>query len=217
MGISTRHFATYEPRRNYSLLEIELPQAPAAAGFYKPMVMVADLAYLSGHLPIMKDGSLLTEKLEMERPLMKGLQQPDRLGSICWLLCRAGLGSLNRVVRVVKLLGLVNSPAGFSQHPQVINGCSELFKEVFGEDHGVGARSALEYPGYLPGLWSKLKGFSKFVNGHKVKKCFWLLVAAGILLLSLFLIRGSQFLLCMLIFSPYRMQKRSGCNYLLIR
>jgi enamine deaminase RidA (YjgF/YER057c/UK114 family) len=71
---------------------------------------------------------------------------------------REGLGSLNRVVRVVKLLGLVNSPAGFSQHPQVINGCSELFKEVFGEDHGVGARSALGVSGLPAGVMVEIEG-----------------------------------------------------------
>ena len=112
------------------------------------MVMVGDLAYLSG-IAHYERWIFATEKLGMERLLMKDLQQPRQAGLNMLATLREGLGSLDRVVRVVKLLGLVNSPAGFSQHPQVINGCSELFKEVFGEDHGVGARSALEYPDCL--------------------------------------------------------------------
>jgi enamine deaminase RidA (YjgF/YER057c/UK114 family) len=63
---------------------------------------------------------------------------------------RANLGSLDRVVRVVKLLGMVNCTPDFTAQPQVINGCSELFRDVWGEDHGVGARSAVGM-GSLPG------------------------------------------------------------------
>lgn len=56
---------------------------------------------------------------------------------------RAELGTLNRVRRVIKLLGMVNCTAEFGEHPAVINGCSELFADVFGADAGVGARSAV--------------------------------------------------------------------------
>lgn len=138
--------------------EIELPQAPAAAGLYKPMVMVGDLAYLSGHLPIMKDGSLLTGEVGNGTTIDEGFAAARQAGLNMLATLREGLGSLIRVVRVVKLLGLVNSPTGFSQHPQVINGCSELFKEVFGEDYGVGARSALGVSGLPAGVMVEIEG-----------------------------------------------------------
>ena len=122
------------------------------------MVIVGDLAYLSGHLPIMKDGSLLTGEIGNGTTIDEGFAAARQAGLNMLATLREGLGSLNRVVRVVKLLGLVNSPAGFSQHPQVINGCSELFKEVFGEDHGVGARSALGVSGLPAGVMVEIEG-----------------------------------------------------------
>jgi enamine deaminase RidA (YjgF/YER057c/UK114 family) len=122
------------------------------------MVIVGDLAYLSGHLPIMKDGSLLIGEVGNGTTIDEGFAAARQAGLNMLATLREGLGSLNRVVRVVKLLGLVNSPAGFSQHPQVINGCSELFKEVFGEDHGVGARSALGVSGLPAGVMVEIEG-----------------------------------------------------------
>ena len=76
-----------------------------------------------------------------------------RLGKRAWRFWRrssANLGSLIRIKRVVKVLGMVNCTADFTQHPAVINGCSELFSQVFGPEHGVGARSAVGM-GSLPG------------------------------------------------------------------
>jgi enamine deaminase RidA (YjgF/YER057c/UK114 family) len=63
---------------------------------------------------------------------------------------KASLGSLDKIKRVIKTLGMVNSTPEFKDHPKVINGCSELFAEVWGADHGVGARSAVGM-GSLPG------------------------------------------------------------------
>ena len=146
------------PEEIIASFEIELPAAPAAAGLYKPMVMVGDLAYLSGHLPIMKDGSLLTGEVGNGTTIDEGYAAARQAGLNMLATLREGLGSLNRVVRVVKLLGLVNSPTGFSQHPQVINGCSEIFKEVFGEDYGVGARSALGVSGLPAGVMVEIEG-----------------------------------------------------------
>jgi enamine deaminase RidA (YjgF/YER057c/UK114 family) len=146
------------PEEIISSFEIELPAAPAAAGLYKPMVIVGDLAYLSGHLPIMTDGSMMTGEVGNGTTLDEGFAAARQAGLNMLATLRKGLGSLDRVVRVVKLLGLVNSPAGFSQHPQVINGCSELFKEVFGEDQGVGARSALGVSGLPAGVMVEIEG-----------------------------------------------------------
>ena len=146
------------PEEVISSFEIELPAAPSAAGLYKPMVTVGDLAYLSGHLPIMKDGSLMTGEIGNGTTIDDGFAAARQAGLNMLATLREGLGSLDRVVRVVKLLGLVNSPTGFSQHPQVINGCSELFIEVLGEDYGVGARSALGVSGLPAGVMVEIEG-----------------------------------------------------------
>ena len=117
------------PEEIISSFEIELPPAPTAAGLYKPMVIVGDLAYLSGHLPIMADGSMMTGEVGNGTTIDEGFAAARQTGLNMLATLREGLGSLDRVVRVVKLLGLVNSPANFSQHPQVINGCSECSKK----------------------------------------------------------------------------------------
>ena len=124
-------------------LKIELPPPPAPAGVYKPMVMADNLAYLSGHGPLRSDGSMFVGRVGADVDLEEGYRAARQTGLALLSTLRHELGSLDRVTRVVKLLGLVNSSPDFHQHPAVINGCSELFVQVFGPDAGVGARSAL--------------------------------------------------------------------------
>ena len=131
---------------------------PVAAGLYKPMVIVGDLAYLSGHLPILEDGTMLAGQVGNDCSVEDGCTAARQVGLNMLSTLRGGLGSLNSVLRVVKLLGLVNAPSDFSQHPQVINGCSELLKDVFGEEHGVGARSALGVSGLPAGAMVEIEG-----------------------------------------------------------
>ena len=138
------------PETALTSMEIELPPAPVAAGLYKPVLVVGNLAYLSGHLPLCADGTIMTGQVGNGRTVEEGNEAARQVGLNMLSSLRAALGTLDRVERLVKLLGLVNSPSGFSQHPQVINGCSELFKDIFGEDHGVGTRSAFGASG-LPG------------------------------------------------------------------
>ena len=126
-----------------SQLNIELPPPPTPAGVYKPLVIVDNLAYLSGHGPVCSDGSMLQGRVGSEVDLDGGYRAARQTGLALLSTLRHGLGSLDRVVRVIKVLGLVNSSPDFHQHPAVINGCSELFAQVFGKDAGVGARSAL--------------------------------------------------------------------------
>jgi enamine deaminase RidA (YjgF/YER057c/UK114 family) len=124
-------------------LGLELPAAAKPAGVYKPLVIVGNLAYTSGHVSIRPDGSRILGKVGDDLTLEDG-QVAARCAGLCILTTlRAGLGSLDRVRRVVKTLGFVNAAPDFKDHPAVINGCSELFKQVFGDDAGVGARSAL--------------------------------------------------------------------------
>ena len=124
-------------------LELELPPAPSPAGVYKPIVVSNGIAYLSGHGPTLPDGSLYTGRVGSEVDQEFGYQAARQTGLAMLSTLRANLGSLDRVKRVVKLLGMVNSSPDFDQHPAVINGCSDLFSQVFGGENGVGARSAI--------------------------------------------------------------------------
>ena len=131
-------------------LNLDLPPAPAPMGVYKPIVIVDGLAYLSGHGPLRSDGSLQQGRVGLEVDQDAGYAAALQTGLAMLATLKAGLGSLDRVKRVIKVLGMVNCDADFENHPAVINGCSELFAEVFGEDSGVGARSAIGM-GSLPG------------------------------------------------------------------
>jgi enamine deaminase RidA (YjgF/YER057c/UK114 family) len=93
---------------------------------------------------------MMTGRVGVECDLETGKAAARQTGLAILATLRENLGSLDRVERVIKLLGMVNAAADFTEHPQVINGCSELFAEVFGADHGVGARSAVGM-GSLPG------------------------------------------------------------------
>lgn len=131
-------------------LKLELPPAPKPMGVYKPMVTVGNLVYLSGHGPLKTDKTLITGRVGQDLDVAAGKLAARQVGLTMLATLRDNLGSLNRVVRVIKVLGMVNSTADFGEHPAVINGCSELFAEVFGSENGIGARSAVGM-GSLPG------------------------------------------------------------------
>ena len=126
-----------------SELGIELPRAPKPMGVYKPIIVVSGIAYLSGHGPLQSDGSLITGRLGADLDVQGGYDAARLTGLGLLATLRSHLGSLDKVKRLVKLLGLVRSTDDFDQQPAVINGCSELFRDVFGDDAGVAARSAL--------------------------------------------------------------------------
>ena len=131
-------------------LGLELPPPPAPAGVYKPLVIIGNLAYVSGHGPLKSDKSLITGRVGVDTDLQGGYQAARQTGLAILATVKQYLGSLDRVTRVIKILGMVNCTPDFTQHPAVINGCSELFRDVWGTDHGVGARSAVGM-GSLPG------------------------------------------------------------------
>lgn len=131
-------------------LGLELPPAPAPMGVYKPIVITGDLAYLSGHGPVQSDGTLMVGRVGADLDLDAGYRSARQVGLTMLATLRANLGSLDRVKRVIKVLGMVNSTPDFPDHPKVINGCSELFAQIWGEENGVGARSAIGM-GSLPG------------------------------------------------------------------
>lgn len=131
-------------------LSLELPPPPKPAGVYKPCLIVDNLCYLSGHGPLKNDGTLICGRVGQDQDLEGGYAAARQTGLALLATLKAHLGSLDRIERVVKLLGMVNSTLEFDKHPAVINGCSELFRDVFGEDAGVGTRSAVGM-GSLPG------------------------------------------------------------------
>ena len=124
-------------------LRLELPPAPKPVAVYKPLVISGALAYVSGHGPLKSDLSLITGRVGADLDHAAGKAAARQVGLAILATLRSELGSLNRVKRVIKVLGMVNSTPDFPDHPKVINGCSELFAEVFGPECGVGARSAV--------------------------------------------------------------------------
>jgi enamine deaminase RidA (YjgF/YER057c/UK114 family) len=119
-------------------------------GVYKPLVVAGNMAYVSGHGPLKPDKTLITGRVGADLDAAAGKAAARQVGLAILATLRDGLGSLDRVRRLVKLLGLVNCTPEFRDHPAVINGCSELFAEVWGPDNGIGARSAVGAPS-LPG------------------------------------------------------------------
>lgn len=124
-------------------LGIELPPAPPKGGVYQSVVVVGNIAYVSGHGPYLADGSMIKGRVGAELTLGEGQAAARQCGLAILATCRRDLGSLDRIKRVVKSLGMVNSAPDFYDHPKVINGYSDLMAQVFGEDRGVGARSAV--------------------------------------------------------------------------
>jgi enamine deaminase RidA (YjgF/YER057c/UK114 family) len=131
-------------------LRLELPTAPVPVAVYKPLVIVGNMAYVSGHGPLRTDGTMITGQVGLDMTMQNGKLAARQVGLAILATLRKHLGSLDRVKRVIKVLGMVNSAPDFFEHPKVINGCSELFAEVWGPDLGVGARSAVGM-GPLPG------------------------------------------------------------------
>jgi len=112
--------------------------------------VVDRMAYVSGHGPLRTDKSLITGVVGRDLTLEEGKAAARQVGLAILSTLRKHVGGLNRVKRVVKVLGMVNTAPDFYDHPKVINGCSELFADIWGPDAGVGARSAVGM-GPLPG------------------------------------------------------------------
>ncbi len=124
-------------------LGLQLPAAPEPKGLYRPVVVVGNLAQTSGHLPSDAAGKLITGRVGVDLDVAAAQKAAQSAGLGILASLRKELGSLDRVVRVVKIFGIVNCTPEFTQQPAVVNGCSELFAEVFGREAGVGVRSAV--------------------------------------------------------------------------
>lgn len=121
---------------------IELPDGYPPGGLYVAAVRSGDLLNVGGHGPVRSDGSMITGKVGDDVDLETAREAARLTGLQILRSVRTELGSLDRVARVVKVFGMVNCAPGFNRTPSVIDGCSELFHEVFG-DAGVHTRSAV--------------------------------------------------------------------------
>ena len=131
-------------------LKLTLPPAPKAVAVYKTAIQVGNLLFVSGHGPYKADKTLITGRLGQDMTVEQGKEAARQTGLAILATVRDVLGSLNKVKRLVKTFGMVNCTADFADQPKVINGYSELMKDVFGDDAGVGARSAVGHNS-LPG------------------------------------------------------------------
>jgi enamine deaminase RidA (YjgF/YER057c/UK114 family) len=132
--------------QRFAELKLELPPAPKPVGVYKPVLQVGNMIYTSGHGPLLPNGTLLTGKVGADVDVAGGYAAARQVGLAILASLKVELGSLDRVRRVVKVFGLVNCTSDFHQQPAVLNGCSELFRDVWGADAGVGTRSAVGAP-----------------------------------------------------------------------
>jgi enamine deaminase RidA (YjgF/YER057c/UK114 family) len=131
------------PETRIQELHLTLPPPPKPVAVYRPAVQHGNLLYVSGHGPLKPDGTNIIGRVGADLTLEEGKQAARQVGLAILSTVRNTLGSLDKVKRLVKTLGMVNSTPDFKEHPQVINGFSELMADVFGKEAGIGARSAV--------------------------------------------------------------------------
>lgn len=134
-------------------LRLTLPEAPEVLGLYQPVMVIDGFAYTSGHGPLRAEGGAITGRLGDDLAPEAGAEAAKLTGMAMLASLRATLGSLDKIDRLVRTMGLVQATADFAAHPAVINGFSELMRDVFGPDAGVGARSAFGVAS-LPAGWA---------------------------------------------------------------
>lgn len=137
------------PDENFAQTGLRLPPAPTPLGVYKPYLVDGKYLYVSGHGPVQDDKSLIIGRIGADLDQEAGKLAARQVGLTILSTIVANLGSLNKVKRVIKVLGMVNCTPDFEKHPYIINGCSELFAQVWGPDNGIGVRSAVGF-GSLP-------------------------------------------------------------------
>lgn len=124
-------------------LHLELPQPPPPAGIYHPVVIAGNMLYVSGQGPYLGEGKLIKGKVGKDLTLEEGQKAARQVALAMLATIKAQIGDLNRIKRLIKTLGMVNCLPDFEQHPQTINGFSQLMVDVLGEEYGKGARSAV--------------------------------------------------------------------------
>jgi len=141
---SMETFMAFQAETRLQELQLTLPDPPKAMAKYKTAVRAGNLLYLSGHGPArISDKSPVTGRVGSDLTLEQGKESARLVGLNILSTVRHTLGTLNKVRRLIKTLALVNCTSDFRDQPRVVDGFSELMAEVFGEEAGVGARSAV--------------------------------------------------------------------------
>jgi len=141
-----------KPSERIKELGLVLPPAPAPAGLYKPVLVVDHFLYVSGQGPMKTDGSLIIGRAGDSMTMEVAKVAARQVALTMLSTIQTHFGDIDRIKRIVKTLGMVNSAPDFGQQPLVINGFSELMADIFGPDNGVGVRSAVGMilPGGIP-------------------------------------------------------------------
>tara|TARA_B100001758_G_C18071744_1_gene433590 strand:+ start:64 stop:528 length:465 start_codon:yes stop_codon:yes gene_type:complete len=131
------------PEKRIASLGLELPPAPKPAGVYRPTLLIDKFLYVSGQGPMKLDGSLIKGRIGKDLDLDQGKLAARQVGLTMLSSIQSHFGSLDNIKRVVKVLGMVDCTDDFTKQPLVINGFSELMVDIFGEENGIGVRSAV--------------------------------------------------------------------------
>jgi enamine deaminase RidA (YjgF/YER057c/UK114 family) len=133
----------HDPDLRLDELGLILPPAPRPVGIYKPVLVVDKFLYVSGQGPLKTDGTLMTGRVGADLDTEEGKIAARQVGLTMLATIKTHFGDLKKIRRVVKVFGMVNCAPGFEKQPAVINGFSELMVEIFGEEDGIGVRSAV--------------------------------------------------------------------------
>ncbi|TLP82683.1 RidA family protein [Maribacter sp. ACAM166] len=141
-----------KPSERIKELGLVLPPAPPPAGLYKPVLVVDHFLYISGQGPMNNDGSLIIGRAGYDMDMEEAKRAARQVALTMLATIQTHFGDIDKIKRIVKTLGMVNSTPDFGQHPLVINGFSELMADIFGPENGVGVRSAVGMilPGGIP-------------------------------------------------------------------
>lgn len=134
---------TLNPEEQILKSGLELPPVPPPGGVYHPVVITGNLLFISGQPPCRTDGTLIKGKVGLDLTVEEGYAAARQTGLTILATLKNHLGDLNRIKRLIKTLGMVNCLPDFEQQPTVINGYSELMRDLWGEAFGQGARSAV--------------------------------------------------------------------------
>ena len=131
------------PEQRFAQLGLKLPPAPTPLGVYKPFLISGNYLFVSGHGPLKDDKTFITGRIGKDMNQDQGKLAALQAGLTILSTIKKGIGSLDKIKRVIKVLGMVNCVPEFEKHPYIINGCSELFAKIWGEENGIGVRSAV--------------------------------------------------------------------------
>lgn len=124
-------------------LGLEFPPAPLPIGLYRPLLVIDKFLYVSGQGPVQMDGSLMTGRAGDDLTKEQAKLAARQVGLTMLSTIQTHFGDLNKIKRVVKVLGMVNSTPDFGMQPFVMNGFSELMRDIWGREYGIGVRSAV--------------------------------------------------------------------------